>query len=353
MSPQQSGSSARSSVPSYKITIGSGHTFEQPEGDGVQSIVIEDHVDMISMFTIRLGGTEGQPEWDFNIGDEVEARLGEGDALLFKGQVVALEPSWTMDGGSTLTIRALDPLHKLGRGRNTRFWEDVLDSDIVSEIGAECGLPVEVDATGTTMPYVLQRNETDIAFLKRLAARNNYTLRVDNGTLKFQKNQYTGAENAVSLGGNLRSLRVAFNSVDQVSEVVVRGWDIAAKEEVVGTAATGDLAKVGDGDLGCQLAETAFSSSTAYITDVPVGTQAQANAIALAELERLARQFARGTGTIQGNDAVRAGTVVNLEGIAAPFNGKYFVLASRHIISPRTGYTTEFTFCSNTFGSSS
>jgi phage protein D len=267
--------------------------------------------------------------------------------------VVALEPSFTMDGGTTLTLRALDPLHKLGRGRNTRFWEDVLDSDIVSEIGAECGLPVEVDATDTTMPYVLQRNETDIAFLKRLAARNNYTLRVDNGTLKFQQNQYTGSENTVSLGGNLRSLRAAYNSVDQVSEVVVRGWDIAAKQEVVGTAATGDLAAVGDGDLGCQVAETAFGASTAYITDVPVSTQAQANAIALAELDRLARQFARGTGTIQGNDAVRAGTVVNLDGFAAPFNGKYFVLASRHIISPRTGYTTEFTFCSNSFGSAS
>lgn len=353
MSPQQSGQAVPSSVPSYKITIGEGRTFEQPESDGVQSIVIEDHVDMISMLTVRLGGTEGEPEWSFNIGDEVEARVGEGDILLFKGQVVALEPGFTMDGGTTLTVRALDPLHKLGRGRNTKFWENVKDSDIVSEIGVDCGLQVEAEATDATMPYVLQRNETDIAFLKRLAARNNYTLRVEQGKLKFQKSQYSGTENAVSLGGNLRSLRVSFNSVDQVSEVVVRGWDIAAKAEVVGTATTGDLSKVGGGDLGCEVADAAFGASTAYITDVPVSTQDQANAIALAELERLARQFARGTGTISGNDQVRAGTVVNLDGIAAPFNGAYYVLASRHIISPRTGYTTEFTFCSNTFGSSS
>ncbi len=352
MSSQSSGSS-RSSVPSYEITVGESHTFQQPQNDGVLSIVIEDHVDMVSILTIRLGGTEGQPAWDFNIGDEVEALIGDSGALLFKGQITALEPSFTMDGGSSLTIRALDHTHILGRGRKTRYWEDVLDSDIVSEVGAECGLSLDVESTDGSMPYVLQRNESNIAFLKRLAARNNYYLRVNGDTLEFKSNQYTGTENQVALGSNLRSLRVTYNSIDQVSEVVVRGWDIASKEEVVGTCAVGDITQIGAGEIGGTLAETAFGATTAYITDVPVSTQDQATAIATAEMERLARQFARGTGTIQGNDQVRAGTLVALDGLNTPFNGSYFVLASRHIISPRTGYTTEFTFCSNSFGSSS
>ncbi len=352
MSSQSSGS-ARSSVPSYEIKVGESHTFQQPENDGVLSIAIEDHVDMVSILTLRLGGTEGQPTWDFNIGDEVEAKIGDSGQLFFKGQITALEPAFTMDGGASIALRALDHTHILGRGRKTRYWEDVLDSDIVSEVGAECGLSLDVEATEGSMPYVLQRNESNIAFLKRLAARNNFYLRVNADTLEFKSNQYGGSENAVALGDNLRSLRVNFNSIDQVSEVVVRGWDIQAKEEVVGTCAVGDVTKIGGGDLGGELADTAFGTTTAYITDVPVGSQDQATAIAEAEMERIARQFARGTGTIQGNDQVRAGTVVTLDGLNAPFNGNYFVLASRHIISPRTGYTTEFTFCSNSFGSSS
>jgi phage protein D len=345
-----SGSTSRSSAPAYSVTIGST-TMTQPEGDGVLTIVIEDHVDMVSMLTVRLGGAETQPEWSFNIGDEVEATVGEGSVLLFKGHVTALEPSWTMDGGTTLTVRALDPLHILGRGRKTRYWEDVLDSDIVSEVGAECGLSTNVEATSDSMPYVLQRNESNIAFLKRLAARNNYHLRVNEGVLDFQPNQYTGSETELTFGDQLRSLRISYNSADQVSGVTVRGWDISAKEEVVGEATYGDISQIGSGDIGAQQAETHFGETTAYITDVPVATQSQANAIALAEMERLSRQFARGTGTVQGNENLRAGTVVNFSGLNAPFDGAYYVLASRHIISLRTGYTTEFTFCSNSFGS--
>jgi phage protein D len=352
MSSQSSGST-RSSVPSYEITIGESHTFRQPENDGVLSIVIEDHVDMMAVLTMRLGGSEGQPTWDFAIGDEVEAKVGDSGDLLFKGQIVSLESAFTMDGGASITLRAFDPTHKLGRGRVTRYWEDVLDSDIVSEVAAECGLQLDVEATDGAKPYVLQRNESNIAFLKRLAARNNFYLRVAADTLEFKSNQYTGSENAVALGSNLRSLRIAFSSVDQVSEVVVRGWDIQAKEEVVGTCAVADVTKIGAGDIGGELADAAFGATTAYITDVPVSSQDQATSIAEAEMERIARQFARGTGTIQGNDAVRAGTIVALDGLNTPFNGNYFVLATRHIISPRTGYTTEFTFCSNSFGSSS
>ncbi len=351
MSSSGSGSSTtRSSVPAYEVIIGS-NTLTQTAGDGAMTIVIEDHVDMVSMLTVRIGGTEGQPTWSFSIGDDVEAKIGAGNVLLFKGQVTAVEPSYTMDGGTTITVRALDPLHILGRGRKTRYWEDVLDSDIISEVGGECGAETAIEATSEQMPYVLQRNESNIAFLKRLAARNNCTLRINEGVLELTPNQYSGNEVTVTFGEDLRALRMSFNSAEQVSKVTVRGWDIAAKEEVVGEAGYGDLLTIGDGEIGAQVADSMFGESIAYITDVPVSTQSQASAIALAEMERLARQFVRGTGTVQGNEELRAGTVVNLSGLNPPYDGAYFVLASRHIISLRTGYTTEFTICSNTYGS--
>jgi phage protein D len=73
--------------------------------------------------------------------------------------------------------------------------------------------------------------------------------------------------------------------------------------------------------------------------------------VAKAELNRLARQFAKGTCTVDGNDGLRAGTVVEFSGLNTNHNGKFYIVSSRHIISPSTGYLTEFTFCSNTFGS--
>ena len=152
------------------------------------------------------------------------------------------------------------------------------------------------------------------------------------------------------MGENLRSLKFSFNSMDMVQKVVVRGWDPKTKSEVVGTATPGDLVPIGGGEIGTDIA-ACFGESIAYLTDIPVTNQIAATGIAKAELDRLARQFCRGSAAVQGDEKVRAGTMVEFAGLPEGQNGKYFVLATRHIISSRTGYTTELTFCSNTMRS--
>lgn len=339
------------SATSYKVTV-NGQEFKQTDADGLAMLVVEDHVELVQMLTLRMGGAEDRPTWTAKIGDTVTASLGEGSSPLFEGEVIGLEPSYQVDGVSSMTIRALDKAHRLGRGRKTRFWEDMKDSDVVSEVGAESGLSVDADATEETLPYILQRNESNLAFLKRLAARNNFILRVDSSsnTLLFKKTSFEGSSTTVTMGDNLRSMRMSYNSSDQVQKVVVRGWDITGKQEIVGEASAGDVTAIGGGDIGANVAGS-FGDSTAYITDVPVSSQAMANAVAKAEMERLARSFGRGTASVQGNDAIRAGTIVEFAGLPSGQNGKVFVISSRHVISGRTGYTTEFTFCSNTLGS--
>lgn len=337
------------SATSYKVTIGS-KTFGQTEGDGLEQLVIEDHVDMVEHMSLRLAGIEGQPKWEINIGDAVEAKLGAGDVVLFAGEVIALEPSWAVDGMMSMTVRCLDKAHRLARGRKTRFFENKKDSDVATTVGGECGLSVETDPTEEVHPYILQRNESNLAFLKRLAARNNFQLTVDENKLIFKKGAFSGAPTKIEMGKSLRSLRMGFNSMEQVDQVVVRGWDIREKKEIVGTASSGDIETIGGGQSGAAVSTSKFGANIAYITDVPVGTQSQANAMAKAELNRLARQFAKGTCTVDGNDGLRAGQVVEFSGLNANHNGKFYIISTRHIISPTTGYLTELTFCSNTMG---
>ncbi len=339
------------SATSYEVTVG-GQTFKQTDDDGLSMLSVEDHVDMVQMMTLRISGSEGQPSWSAKIGDAVSCKLGSGEEPIFQGEVTSVEPSYQSDGVTTLNIRAMDNTHRLGRGRKTRFWEDMKDSDVVSEVGAECGLSVDADATSEVLPYILQRNESNVAFCKRLAARNNYVLRVDpaKGSLLFKKASFQGQSTKIKMGDDARSVRMSYNSVDQVQKVVVRGWDPSKKEEIVGEATTGDIESIGGGDKGADVAGC-FGDATAYVTDVPVSSQSMAKEIAKAEINRLARSFCRGSATVQGNDKIRAGAVVEFEGLAPGQNGKVFVMSSRHVISGRTGYTTEFTFCSNTMGS--
>ncbi|MCB9764009.1 MAG: phage late control D family protein [Alphaproteobacteria bacterium] len=338
-----------STAPGFEVTIG-GQKFDQANGGGVQMLVVEDHVDMVAMLTLRMGGNETQPRWTWKIGDDVTVKIGEGSREFFKGQITSMEPSYQVEGTSSITIRALDDTHKLGRGRQTRTFEEKSDSDIVKEVAGEMGLSVQAEDTGEPTKYTIQRNESNIAFLKRLAARNNFILRVEDGKLFFGEAQFSGSVYTIKMGDNLKSMRRSYNTTDMVQKVVVRGWDIMAKEPIVGQATTGDIQAIGGGQLGADKAGT-FGDSTAYITDVPVTSQAQADKLAKSEMNRLARQYCRGSASIQGNEQVRAGKVVNFDGLQQGVNGEVFVLSSRHIISERSGYTTEFSFCATSEGS--
>jgi phage protein D len=342
-------SSTRSAT-SYKVTIG-GQEFTQPEADGLEQLVLEDHVDMVAYLSARISGMEGGPEWKMKMGDPVEVRLGAGDSLLFKGEVTALEPNWGLEGVATMNVRALDNTHRLGRGRKTRWFKDKKDSEIAQSVGAECNLSVEVDDTQEMHPYTLQRNESNLGFLKRLAARNNHVLSVEEGKLIFKKASLNGSGATLEYGKDIRSIRMQFNAQDQVSKVVVRGWDVREKKEIVGTATAGDIETIGGGQKGAELANSKFGESVAYITDVPVGSQAEANALAKAEMNRLARQFCHGTCVAEGNDKLRAGASVEVKGLKGGHNGAFFIVSSRHTISATSGYLTEFQFISNTLGS--
>jgi phage protein D len=333
----------------YEITIG-GKALTQSGAGSIVSLVFEDHLDMIDMVSVRLGGSLSDAGWSWEIGQEVVLTLGDSDTEVFSGEIVALEPQISTASGSSLLIRAMDKMHRLGRGRKTQPFEEMSDSDVVSKVGGDAGLSVKVDSTSPTHAYILQRNESDFTFLRRLAARNNYLLRIEDGDMIFKKAQFSGTGFELVIGENVQAFRLSLNSVEQVQEVIVRGWDSVNKSEIVGTASTSDIDKIGDGELGADIAGK-FGDATIYITDIPISDQSMADVIAKAEINRVARQFARGGATIKGNPAVRAGKLVTFEGLHDGYNGTFYVLSSRHLISTKSGYVTEFTFCSNCAGS--
>lgn len=336
------------SAPSFEIKLG-GTTYTQPEAQGLEQVILEDHVDMMNMLTLKLSGGEHSPEWSAEIGQKVEAKFGAGNVLSFSGEVISVEPSWTAKGGS-LTVRCYDNTHRLGRGRKTRFFENQKDSDIVQQVGQESGLDVQADPTEESHPYTIQRNESNLAFLKRLAARNNFQLTVREGALHFKAATTATSPTEIKMGENLRSLSMNFNTNEQATEVVVRGWDVRTKKEIEGRASEGDSPNIGGGQKGSSLASSHFGQHVITITDVPVTSQSQAQALAKAEFQRLARQFGRGTCTVDGNDALRAGSMVKFAGVSKGFNGNYYIISTRHVVSAYTGYITEITFCSDTMG---
>lgn len=330
----------------FEVQIGSA-TFSHNQSNGLQSVIMEDHVDMASVCSVTVSTAENQPTQSYKIGDKVSIKIQKSEEL-FSGELIAIDHSFQGKGSSSIILKCLDHSHRLARGRQTRFWNDMKDSDVVSEVGAESQLSVEVDPTSETHKYILQRNESNLGFLKRLAARNNCQLRVEPGKLLFKKASPAYTYNLNTKTG-LISLNISYNSADMVQNVVVRGWDITAKKEIVGKASAGDVQNIGSGEGGPQTASV-FGDQTAYITDVPVTTQEMADELAKAEMERIARRFGRGKAVIVGDGHLRAGSTLNIEQLGKGVNGAHYVISSRHVIRPQVGYQTEVTFCSNTMG---
>lgn len=328
-------------------------TIKASDGMEVSHIVVDLEVDKLDMCTVEFadmakGVLKGNRH---NIGDPMQVDLGyaDGTKTLFLGECVGLEPAWPQGQPKALSVRGLDRLHRFKRGTQIRFWEKKKDSDIVKQIASELGLSCKADGTSEQHEYVLQNNVSDAEFLKYLARRNHYELFVKDKELQFIKPP-TGGGTEIELKYSLDiiDLQMRLNAIGQVGEVVVRGWDIFQKKEIVGKADKGKVSKGGGKKLGIELAENTFGKSKTYVTDYPVKNQGEANALAEALLNGIASQFLTGSGRTNGNPNLKPGATVKLKE-CGDYSGSYYVVSTRHVIGPG-GYTTEFDFCSNTNG---
>jgi phage protein D/phage baseplate assembly protein gpV len=312
-------------------------------------VTVEDSLHLPDMFIIRI--RDDELRWvdaqTFAIGHEMEIEMGEGNRLhkVFNGEVTAVELEPTSQGTFTLLVRGYDRSHRLHRGRQSRSFVQMTDSDIAKKIAQELGLQHEVQATRQVYDYVLQDNQTNWEFLHGRAQRIGYELRVEDRKLYFQPPQ-GGGESAATLewGSTLRDFHAQMSTARQVDEVIVRGWDPKAKQALIGRATRGEGApRIGESQTGSQMAQEAFGQARVVTVDRPVTTQAEADTLAQALCDELACDFVQADGMTNGLPALRAGKTVELRNLGQRLSGTYYVTATTHTASNTQGYRTRFT----------
>ena len=87
--------------------------------------------------------------------------------------------------------------------------------------------------------YVFQNNQTNLAFLRGRADALGYLLFVQGDALHFEPPSPAGKPIALEWGANLSEFRPRLTTVGQASDVTVRGWDPATRQEIVGHARKG------------------------------------------------------------------------------------------------------------------
>ena len=320
----------------------------------LREIVVDTSLHLPDMFTIHLD--DDTLYWIdsslLEIGTPVEISGTPGGAeesdsatqLITQGEITAIEPELMADTGSSVIIRGYDKSHRLYRGRKTRVFTQMSDSDIVQKIARECGLSANVEATSQVYDHVFQDYQTDMEFIQDRARRVGYFAYVTDGTLHFCRQPGSGGQRAtLELGENLVDFQARFTTAEQVAEVEVYGWDPKAKQVIIGKASSPRGTPTVDSEShGGNVAKRAFSiTSQEVVNNYPLSTQGEADTLAQSVLDDKCHAFFHGEGTCFGNPTVRAGTDVELKGIGQRFSGTYRVTRAVHRYDLE-GYITQF-----------
>ncbi|HHO49734.1 MAG TPA: phage late control D family protein [Deltaproteobacteria bacterium] len=337
---------AEQTTPRFIVEV-DGQEMTQADPRGLESMIVEDHVDMIGMAELTIAMDEGVDVSSFEIGKDVSIKVGMESSPIFVGKIAELRHTFE-NGRSSVVLVAFDPLHQLASSRATAVFEEVTDSDIANRVLETAGVEIgTIDTTSETIPYTLQRDESHYVFLRRLAARNGFHLLAREGKIDFVKPQYSGSFTEIPKE-ELVMMDYRISPVRLPQEITVRHWDYLTKSQVEGTASSSDIDTIGSGTNAVSSSSVWDSSSPTLISDVMVSTQSGAREMARAELNRLSLGYLRGRAVTEGNGALRVDSLVKLAGHRSGFNASVYVLSSKHQVFVGSAYTTAITFCSNT-----
>jgi uncharacterized protein len=335
-------------IPTFAVVV-NGRKLERELAWQISGVTVEDSLDNPSMFTLDVVSNDSGASWldddkRFAIGDKIEIQLGysgTGVQSMIDGEVTALEIEFTARGLPRMSVRGYDCRHRLQRGRKVRTFLKQTDADIARQIASEANIKAEIKDTKIRHDYIIQANQTDLTFLQERARSIGHEIHVEGGTLHFRPMGHTAAP-ALSLSfdrADLSEFRAQLSTAGQMSKVTVRRGDIN-QNTTVASEATG-AAKMGGQSSAPALVEKAFGEAQELLISPPIAIEDEASALARARLDALALRLVRSEGLGPGRPEIRAGKVIEIQGVGKRFSGPYYVTAANHSYGVE-GNTTHF-----------
>ncbi|HEV7238846.1 MAG TPA: phage baseplate assembly protein V [Thermoanaerobaculia bacterium] len=316
-------------LPQVRLLI-DGEAIDAKTAAALANVRVQQRLSLPSLceltFSLRTEKIEGLPR----VGAHLELRVEENE-LLFTGDVTALEYSSRANTGRVLRVRAYDALHRLRKSQPVKAHAQFTAADLARELAGPLDLEVDAADEGRTIARWVQHRQNDLDFLAEVCARSGLYFFVDGGTLFLTKLEETDGAVALELGDTLIEGRIDISAETLCKSVAIRGWNpqrAAAHEASIDREETPD-------DLGDAV------DVERTLTDELLTDDAEAEAIAHAELARRDHALVHVWGIAEGNVALVPGATVNITGIAdEPRNA--VITAVDHTIARTTGFRSEF-----------
>src|SRR5262249_19513579 len=138
-----------------------------------------------------LGNRDFGDLFDFlEFGATVEIRMGYQDLQhedpVLTGLITSVSTSFPSSGLPQVTVCGFDRSYYLMQGTRSKRWEQK-DSEIAAKIADDHQLRPSTDDSQVNDQHIDQSQQSDYAFLRKLADRNGFEFYVRGNTLRFGK----------------------------------------------------------------------------------------------------------------------------------------------------------------------
>jgi phage protein D len=288
----------------------------------------------------------------FRVANTVSISVGYTDQLvnILNGTIKTINGSFHTGCAPTFKVEGTDKAYDtLTTPSETKVFSQKLASDIATNIAQMSGLEPDVDPTQEVIGAKTKAGgKSYLEFLQQLAKDNNYEFFLSSRHLHFRKPGSRQAVTTLSFGQNLISFEPQLNTTAAVSQVIVRGWDSKAKQQIEGQATTGsEVSQESGKQTSSQMAKSLFGDVVKVITDRPVRSVDQAKSIAQSEMDKAGNSLLKATLETVGMPDLIPGVYINIDGFGTLFSGKYYIIQATHAISTE-GYRTSLNVQKNT-----
>ncbi|GAA5010837.1 phage baseplate assembly protein V [Actinopolymorpha pittospori] len=252
----------------------------------------------------------------------------------FDGEVTALDVVYGPGGETLLRVRAYDVLHRLRGRQQFRVFDDLTVADLTQELTGDLGLRLVAEDPGPRRDRIVTRGQSDLDLLTEVTGRAGRYVVVHDDEICLLSLAGTGEPVRLELGTSLLEAHLGVNATGVHHRVRALGWH-AQRAEFLDEPAT---APRGGPDVGVDLTSTDTAPEWTAV-DLTGRNADELAAFAQSRLDASAGRTVTLRGVAEGDTSLRAGTRVDVAGVAASLQGTYVLTEAIHTVDA-TGFRT-------------
>ena len=172
----------------------------------------------------------------FQPGDAVTVCVDGQSAVLFDGQVTAIEYEYRPGRARGICVRAYDRLHSLRKRQPVRVHAHLTPLDLAREMVAPLGMTADAASPGPVFERLFQWRQSDLDLLIEVAQRCGFWLSLKENVLHLITLQGHGDPVDLVLGDSLLEAQIEVNADSVCSSVMAAGWGASRIESFRGLA---------------------------------------------------------------------------------------------------------------------